>query len=235
MADELDRWGAAETPAEDEEVTVESVTAPEAEPPPPAVRSERGGDPGGGGKSSGVDGVDGGGEAAARTPPLRPSAVSPSPRPPKVPRWSDSFSYLSGTSRLSTMSERRLTELVEPCAQLLMLFVAWAEATQAASAAASAAAIAGAASAATGAAGSSRDHGRTARLLTYPPPPFGVLLPRVVAVLLAASVRLGGADGVGAAAGGNGGISSGLWTEDRLKAAFYTATQRIKVVRCRRR
>jgi hypothetical protein len=87
---------------------------------------------------------------------------------------------------------------------------------------------------------------RTRRLLASPPAPFGAVLPRAVAVLLAARVRLGsassaaadaggggeGAGGAGAAAGAGGGGGGGggggsLWTEEQLKTVFFAATQRL--------
>ena len=263
-----------------------------------------------------------------------PAATRGEPRTmprPRAPDWTDCLAHLTGTSRLSSMSERRLAELSEPCAQLLLLFVAWADATHAALAAepnnpppppppkpppppAIVEADLGAADEASQAspeampvaeeikvdvemasgaeaqakaeakanvkaeakaeakanvkaeakaeqqakpeavedseaeAGSPEGgvSSRTRRLLASPPAPFGAVLPRAVAVLLAARVRLGsassaaadaggggeGAGGAGAAAGAGGGGGGGggggsLWTEEQLKTVFFAATQRL--------
>ena len=142
------------------------------------------------------------------------------------PQWNEVMKHLSGTARLSTMSERRLAELHAPCQQLLLLLLGWMDTTRQAHAHAH---IGGAPDATDALAadggdlsGDLNDGGagggataRTMRLLACPPPLVDALLPRITAVLLAAHTRLGHVSG-----GGGGGALVGLWSMETLQQLF---------------
>jgi len=140
---------------------------------------------------------------AGSAPAPPPSRLPPPPPPP--PRWDDVQPFLGGQARLSTMSERRLADLFEPCHHFLLVLCAWLDATRPL--------LPGMQALTTAPPDVTdendegvHDKGRelcpslTTTLpglatltttLTAPPPPVCALLPRAAAVTLAANVRLG--------------------------------------------
>ena len=148
-----------------------------------------------------------------------PSSVSPLARPgsklsspfptsssSSIPQWETVMGFLAGGGRLSTMSEPRLKELHEPCKQWLLLMLYWLDLTR----------LLQAKLASTAAADDASSGRWRIELLARPPPLVSPLLPRVIATLLSAHVRLGetNADGIG------GGALVGMWSVEGLKEAF---------------
>ena len=207
VGDELDRWGVAE------EVDV-SVSQPMAAATLPSPHQKY--------DTEATSGkvVDGGAPSpsvmleagsVAATVPSTPSSAA---RPPSgtavrgiatrvTPTWQDVMAHLSGGARLSKMSERRLAELYEPCRHLLLLVIAWVDLARQATA---------------------LNHGEEAIFassVTRPPPPLARLLPRTLAVLVAAHMRLGaGLNSAGGTSSGSDAAMAAAWTHERLKHFF---------------
>ena len=179
--EELDRWGAAEIASSPTEIASSPVEI----------------------ASSAAEIASSNHAGSAPAPP--PSRLPPPPPPPPPPRWDDVQPFLGGQARLSTMSERRLADLFEPCHHFLLVLCAWLDATR--PLLPSMQALTTAPPDATDENDEGvHDKGRelcpslTTTLpglatltttLTAPPPPVTALLPRAAAVTLAANVRLG--------------------------------------------
>ena len=148
--------------------------------------------------------------ATCGTSPLPPSAASPLPRR-DAPQWAEAMASLGGTARLSTMSGQRLHELLAPCHHFLQLLAAWLDITRTL-----------APQAADGDAGTT-----VRRLLSMPPPPLPTLLPRVTAVAIAALTRLGQSrTGGGGGGRASDGTPASAWTRSQLEALFAAASER---------